>query len=256
MIKDLSIRTDHIHGYPSTRPPRVRFFNVFSRDGFLRGARRAFPLSLSGAPFGLVLGVLAGRAGLTVWELLAMSALVFAGSSQLVAISMWANPVPVVAIVATTLLVNLRHVLMGLTLRPWYEKLPAPLGFGSYFFMTDESWALTTIETRRQTFDAGFLLGAGLIDFVLWIASTTIGRITGAAIPDPSSWGLDFAFVSAFLALLVSLARGRQARTIVPWGTAAVVAVAAHTLLPGNWYVLLGAVAGALAGVALRRAYA
>src|SRR5207249_5117385 len=64
---------------PSTRRPRVRFFNVFSRDGFLRGARRAFPLALSGAPFGLVLGVLAGRAGLTVWELLAMSALVFAG---------------------------------------------------------------------------------------------------------------------------------------------------------------------------------
>jgi hypothetical protein len=70
---------------------------VFSLVGFLHGARRAFPLALSGAPFGLVVGVLAGRAGLTVWELLAMSALVFAGSSQLVAISMWASPVPVLA---------------------------------------------------------------------------------------------------------------------------------------------------------------
>src|ERR671934_1153279 len=185
---------------------------MFSLDGVLRGARRALPIGLSAIPFGLVLGVLAGRAGLTVVEVLLMSALVFAGSSQLVAISMWANPIPVIAIVATTLLLNVRHILMGLTLRPWYAKLPAPLGFGSYFFMTDESWALTTIETKRKPFDAAFMLGAGLVVFVTWVAATVMGRLAGTVIPDPTSWGLDFAFASVFLALLVSLGRGKHIR--------------------------------------------
>ena len=229
---------------------------MFTLDGVLRGARRALPIGLSAIPFGLVLGVLAGRAGLTVVEVLLMSSLVFAGSSQLVAISMWANPIPVVAIVATTLLVNLRHILMGLTLRPWYAKLPAPLAFGTYFFMTDESWALTTIETQRKPFDTAFLLGAGLVDFVTWVGSTVIGRISGAAIPDPTAWGLDFAFVAVFLALLVSLAKGKRPLDILPWGVAALIAITSHRLLPGNWYVLLGAIAGALVGVALRRAHA
>jgi predicted branched-subunit amino acid permease len=169
---------------------------------------------------------------------------------------MWANPIPVVAIVATTLLVNLRHILMGLTLRPWYAKLPAPLAFGTYFFMTDESWALTTIETQRKPFDTAFLLGAGLVDFVTWVGSTVIGRISGAAIPDPTAWGLDFAFVAVFLALLVSLAKGKRPLDILPWGVAALIAITSHRLLPGNWYVLLGAIAGALVGVALRRAHA
>jgi 4-azaleucine resistance transporter AzlC len=229
---------------------------MFTLDGVLRGARRALPIGLSAIPFGLVLGVLAGRAGLTVVEVLLMSSLVLAGSSQLVAISMWANPIPVIAIVATTLLVNLRHILMGLTLRPWYAKLPAPLAFGTYFFMTDESWALTTIETERKPFDAAFLLGAGLVDFVTWVGSTVLGRITGAVIPDPTAWGLDFAFVTVFLALLVSLAKGKPQSAILPWGVAALIAVAAHRLLPGNWYVLLGAASGALAGVVLRRGHA
>lgn len=229
---------------------------MFTLDGALRGARRALPIGLSAIPFGLVLGVLAGRAGLTVVEVLLMSSLVFAGSSQLVALSMWANPIPVIAIVATTLLVNLRHVLLGLTLRPWYAKLAAPLAFGTYFFMTDESWALTTIETERRPFDAAFMLGAGLVDFVTWVGSTVLGRITGAVIPDPTVWGLDFAFVTVFLALLVSLAKGKRPLAILPWGVAALIAVAAHRLLPGNWYVLVGAASGALTGVLLRRGHA
>ena len=229
---------------------------MFTFAGVLRGARRALPIGLSGIPFGLVLGVLAGRAGLTTVEVLLMSSLVFAGSSQLVAISMWANPVPVIAIVATTLLVNLRHVLMGLTLRPWYAKLPGPLAFGTYFFMSDESWALTTIETERKPFDAAFMLGAGLVDFVSWVGSTVAGRITGAAIPDPAAWGLDFAFVAIFLVLLVSLAKGKPASAILPWGVAGLVAIAAHRLLPGNWYILLGAVSGGLAGIFIRRGHA
>ena len=228
---------------------------MFTLDGVMRGARRALPIGLSGIPEGLVLGVLAGRAGLTVGEVLLMSSLVFAGSSQFVAISMWANPVPVLAIVATTLVVNLRHILMGLTLRPWYAKLPAPLAFGSYFFMTDESWALTTIETKRKPFDAAFMLGAGLVVFVTWVGATVGGRMTGTVIPDLSSWGLDFAFVSVFLALLVWLGQGKQIRALIPWAVAAVVAIAGHRLLPGNWYVLLGAVAGALTGIVLRPAH-
>src|SRR5919199_1902539 len=219
---------------------------MFTLDGLVRGARRALPIGLAGIAEGLVLGVLAARAGLSVFEVLLMSSLVFAGSSQFVAISMWANPIPVIAIVATTLLVNLRHVLMGLTLRPWYSKLPAPLAFGTYFFMTDESWALTTIETERKPFDAAFMLGAGLVGFVTWVGSTVVGRITGAAITDPASWGLDFAFVAVFIALLVSLGRGKDIRGLLPWGIAAIVAIAAHRLLPGNWYVLIGAIAGAL----------
>ena len=63
--------------------------------------------------------------------------------------------------------------------------------------------------------DGGFLVGAGLLLFALWVSSTTVGRMIGAAIQDPSAWGLEFALVAVFIALLASLARGRS--TLLPW---------------------------------------
>jgi 4-azaleucine resistance transporter AzlC len=225
---------------------------MFTLDGLIRGARRALPIGLSGIPFGLVLGVLAGRAGLSVLDVLLMSSLVFAGSSQLVAVSMWANPIPVVPIVATTLFVNLRHVLMGLTLGRWYARAPRPRAYGSYFFLTDESWAVTSVEFDRRRPDGAFLLGAGVVLFVAWVGATAVGRVTGQAIRDPAAWGLDFAFVAVFLALLTALARGKPASTVAWWAVAGAVAIAAERVLPGTWYVLLGGLAGSIPA-ALRR---
>jgi 4-azaleucine resistance transporter AzlC len=200
--------------------------------------------------FGLVFGALSRKAGLSLGEVCLMSGLVFTGSGQVVAIGMWANPIPIVAIVATTLLVGLRHTLMGLTLQPWYSQLPARRAYASYFLLTDESWGLTTVEFRRGPADGAFLVGAGLLLFVSWVGSTALGRLAGAAIRDPTAWGLDFALVGVFIALLASLARGKS--TLFPWALAAAAAVGAERWLPGNWYVLLGAMAGSLPGL-LRR---
>jgi predicted branched-subunit amino acid permease len=179
-----------------------------------------------------------------------MSALVFTGSGQVVAIGMWSTPIPVVPIVATTLLVSLRHILMGLTLQPWYSQLPASGAYGSYFLLTDESWGLTTVDFQRRHADGAFLVGAGLLLFFSWVGSTVLGRIAGAAIRDPSAWGLDFALVGVFIALLASLPR--EGSVLVPWALAAAVAIIADRWLPGNWYVLLGAAAGSVPGLLSR----
>jgi 4-azaleucine resistance transporter AzlC len=222
----------------------------FTGRGLLRGAWRAVPVAVSTVAFGLLFGVLSRKAGLSLGEVCLMSALVFTGSGQVVAIGMWATPIPIVAIVATTLLISLRHILMGLTLHPWYSQLPAPGAYASYFLLTDESWGLTTVEFQRGPADGAFLVGAGLVLFVSWVGSTALGRVAGAAIRDPSAWGLDFALVGVFIALLASLPPGKSA--LFRWALAAVVAVGTDRWLPGNWYVLFGAMAGSLPGF-LRR---
>ena len=111
---------------PAARAP-VNAVVTFTRAGALAGARRTVPLGVSAFAVGAVFGVLARQAGLGLPEALLMSALVFAGSAQFVALGLWATPLPVLAIVLTTLVVNLRHVLMGAALRSWLARLPAPL---------------------------------------------------------------------------------------------------------------------------------
>jgi predicted branched-subunit amino acid permease len=94
--------------------------------------------------------------------------------------------------------------------------------------------------------DAAFLLGSGLVMFVEWVSSTVLGCFLGEGIPNPASWGLDFVFVAVFLALLANLWKGKG--DILPWIVAAAVAVASARLLPGAWYILLGALAGSIVG--------
>ncbi len=220
---------------------------TFTLQGALLGARRAIPIAISGFAIGVVFGVLARQAKLSVIDALLMSGLVYAGASQFVALSLWTTlPFPVTTIILTTFIVNMRHLLMGASLRPWFAKLSHWKVYSLVFFMVDESWALTTSDFAKGGRDAGFLLGSGFILYIAWVSSAVIGRTVGAWIQNPAQWGLDFAFTAVFIALLTGMWKGKS--NLLPWAVAAIVAVAAAHLLPGKWYILLGGIAGSLVG--------
>ena len=70
---------------------------------YFHGMRLFLPVAISIASYGVVWGVLAGQAGLSPLEVIAMSGIVYAGSSQFVAIDMWAPAaIPIVSIVIAT----------------------------------------------------------------------------------------------------------------------------------------------------------
>jgi branched chain amino acid efflux pump len=218
----------------------------FTRNGLLAGARRSLPLAVSVFAYGMVFGMLARQAGLSVLEALLMSSLVNAGSSQFVALGLWHMPVPIGIITLMTLVVNLRHVLMGAALRPWFAWLPAPTTYASLFFLGDENWALTMREFDAGGRDAAFLLGSGLPLFAAWVSSAVVGAMLASSLPDPARWGLDFAFTATFVALLIGLWKGRS--NLLPWCIAALVALASAHWLHGHWHIVLGGLAGSLAG--------
>jgi len=220
---------------------------TFTFSGVLLGAKRTIPVAISVFAVGIVFGVLARQAKLSIVDVLLMSGLVFAGASQFVALSLWtAIPFPVITIIVTTFIINIRHMLMGASLRPWYAKLSSWKIYTTIFFMVDESWALTISDFAKGGRDAGFLLGSGLTLYLIWLASSVIGRTLGAWIQNPAQWGLDFAITAVFTALLVGMWKGKS--NILPWIVAAVVAVAAAHWLPGKWYILLGGMAGSIVG--------
>lgn len=223
---------------------------IFTLSGALAGARRCVPIAISGSAIGLVFGTLAGQAGLGSGEAALMSALVFSGAAQFVVLGLWSAPLPVATIVLATLVVGLRHLLMGAALGPVFSKLPRLKAYGSVFLMADENWALTMGEFARGRRDAAFLIGGGLLMFAAWTGSTLVGGVFGGAVEHPARWGLDFAFTAVFLALITGMWKGRS--NILPWTVAAMVAVVAHQWLPGQWYIVLGGLAGSVAG-AVRR---
>jgi 4-azaleucine resistance transporter AzlC len=215
-------------------------------SGIKAGIQRSLPIALSIFTYGVSFGVLARQAGLSLVESFLMSSLVFAGASQFVALELWYSPLPIATLILTTLVVNLRHVLMSAALSPWFLKLPSWKQYSYFFFLNDETWALTMGEFAKGKPNAGFLLGSGLTAFIAWLSATVVGQMLGSTIADPAKLGLDFAFTAVFIALLVSLWKGKS--NLLPWTVAAIVAVAAAHWLPGKWYILLGGLAGSFVG--------
>lgn len=219
---------------------------VFTADGLRRGGLGMLPVALGLSVFGMAYGLVAGQKGLSVLETGLMSAIVFAGASQMLALELWVEPVPVGTLAFAALVINLRYMLMTPALAPWFVHVGPAKAYGSLFFTADESWALSVAELRRGGRDAAYHLGAGLMLYAVWLASSIIGRVVGTAVADPAAWGLDFIATAVFIALLVPMWRGR--RDALPWVVAGVVAVLAERLLPGTWYLVAGGLAGSVVG--------
>lgn len=216
------------------------------------GLIKTLPLALGAFPFGVAYGVVAIQAGLTVPETMLMSLVVFAGASQFMAVVMIASGVGIPLIVASTLLVNLRHLMMGLSLSPylteatpWWQRIVA-------FGMTDESYITSVTHYRDQVEEQGnpyFMLGSGGSIYVAWAIASLVGALAGHAISDPLKWGLDFAMPATFLTMLLPQIVSRRMAVVV--AVSAVVATASYVLVPGKWYIILAVVAATLTGVVL-----
>ena len=217
-----------------------------AEDGFAAGFLAILPLVVAVAPFGLLLGALAVQKGLSPFEVGLMSAMVFAGASQFVAIEIWTTPPLVALLGATALMVNLRHVLMGAALAPEIKTWPRSLAYGGLFFLADENWAFSLRRAAQRPLTPAYYAGLALPLYGAWVTTTTLGAIFGGVLQDPARYGLDFAFTAVFLTLLVGLWKGP--RTLWPWLASAAVAVAGYLLLPGVWYIALGGLAGSLVG--------
>ncbi|HSO19980.1 MAG TPA: AzlC family ABC transporter permease [Desulfosarcina sp.] len=213
-------------------------------DEMRKGAVANLPVGASVAAYGSVLGMLAAQKGLTWQQLLAMNLSVFAGSAQFVMVEMWVPPLPVVEMVLAVLIINMRYLLIGASLHTLFQGKSLLHKAGIMHLVADENWAVTMAAHRRGGTTTAFLLGGGICLCSVWSMGTLLGHRLGAVVAHPERFALDFAFVAVFTALTVSMWRGK--RDIVPWATAAVLAVAAEQWLPGKWYIVIGGIGGAL----------
>lgn len=219
----------------------------FTGAGFRQGVRMVIPMLPSFAPFGLVVGVLAAGEGLSMLEAGLMSAMVFAGTSQLVALGAWSSPVPVLAVTLAVFIINLRMAPMSAALAPWFHGLHGWRLWTSLFTVTDHSFALSVNEMRRGNRDAALLLGLGVPSWMWWTTCVCIGHALSAVIELRPGHPLLFAGLATLCALLVTLWRGRG--DLMPWAVAGVAALTVQAVGLGQpWPVLAGALAGSAAG--------
>lgn len=221
----------------------------FVAGDFWLAVRDTLPILVGVTPFGITCGIMGLAAGLKPAEIIAMSLFVFAGSAQFIAITMIAAGVTGWGmLIFTTLLVNLRHLLMGASIAPYLSRLPLPLQALLCFGMADESYALTIGRIQRTGYSPAYQLGANTAMYITWAAATVFGVALGSQINDPLAWGLDFIMPITFLVLLIPRLIDRN--SLLVCALAAVAAAAGAIYLPGKWYIVVSAiVASAVGGI-------
>ncbi len=173
--------------------------------------------------FGIAFGVLAATNGLTVWQTMAMSLLVFTGASQFAAVGVIGAGGSEATALGSALLLGARNAFYGVALaehvrnRLWKRIIGAQL-------VIDESTALSLGQERAEDRGPAFW-ACGLSVFTFWNLGTLLGAVGGDAIGDPEALGLDAAFPAGFIALAAP-AFGHR-RGIAAAAAGALIAVAA-----------------------------
>ncbi len=169
---------------------------------FWQGTVAMLPLSVAVLPWGLLAGSFAIEAGLNPFESQALSAILFAGSAQLVATGMIKAGAGLMTMLITTFFITSRHFLYSVSMRGKISPLPTRWRVILGFLLTDELFALCGQQSEKQ-FNRWYALGAGFSFYLIWNLATLVGIVAGSYIPSLNSIGLEFAVAATFIAIVI-----------------------------------------------------
>ncbi|MGR5127932.1 AzlC family ABC transporter permease [Photobacterium swingsii] len=172
------------------------------KSPFWQGVVAVLPLSIAVIPWGILAGSYAIDAGLSGVEAQAMSAVLFAGSAQLVAAGMFKAGVGIGTMLVTTFFITSRHFLYSVSMRGKISNLPMRWRLILGFWLTDELFAVCGGQPDKA-FNPWFAAGAGGSFYLIWNLASFVGIVAGSQFPSLNEVGLEFAVAATFIALVI-----------------------------------------------------
>ncbi|MBU2511758.1 AzlC family ABC transporter permease [bacterium] len=173
------------------------------KKNVLQGFIVSMPVVVGYIPIGFAFGVLAKKVGLSSMNAVFMSIIVFAGSSQLIAIGLLVAGASALSIIIATFIVNLRHLLMTAALSPYLKRWRAlALTLFSYQ-ITDETFAIHAERFSSGDTNKTAAFTINIVSQLSWITGTVLGIATSGFIKDVKPFALDYALIAMFIGLLV-----------------------------------------------------
>ena len=229
----------------STHIPKAPAY--WSREAIVPGIIAIGPMLPGTLAFGMAFGALCAQKNFSLVEVEVMMATVYGGLSQFVAVQSWPDhltPSSIATLALLTATVNIRFMLMSATLRPWFGTLPPWQAYPSMLLVTDGGWLAAMRYREHGGANAAFYVGGGIVLYFVWLLSSIPGFLLAGQLTDPRKYGVDLVMPAFYAAMLVPAWKGP--RRAIPWVVSGVVALLVHHLLPGWWFIIAGALSGAI----------
>lgn len=228
--------------------------SIVPANTFYEGVKDCVPTLLGYISIGFAFGIVATASSLSLLEIFLLAVLVYAGSAQFIFCSLFIAGAPFSVIILTTFIVNLRHLLMSLTVAQHFREYSVLRNVGFGTLLTDETFgvAVTAIAQKRKL-GGNWMDGLNITAYTTWIAACVLGGIAGEWVPDAEKWGLDYALVAMFIALLVlnlvNVGKGKLMHYLKLIALMGITLYCLSYFMPGHLAVLCGTVIVATVGV-------
>ena len=214
---------------------------------FLYGLKMSVPVMLGFIPVAIAFAIMAGAAGLNGGESVAMSVMVFAGASQMMAVGMIADGAGYLAIILATFIMNFRHFIMSTCVFRRMKKTGTVAKLLCSFGVTDESFAIFT-TSPKEICDKWYFCGVFVGTYSSWIIGTIIGTFANNVLPLAVSNSLGIALYAMFIALLIPNVKG-NARLLFVVILTALMNWGLQYLIDPSWALIVSTLIGAGVGV-------
>jgi 4-azaleucine resistance transporter AzlC len=212
----------------------------------VRGIGVISPVLMVYVAIGMAYGVLAVDNGITPWLAVLMSALVYAGTAQLVGVQMIALSLPPLSIIVMAAVINARFFVMASALVPhlrqlkWWERTLYATQ------LTDATFALHIARLPKTDASKTEVFTTNIVGHLVWVGATIAGVVVGQTANNLDAFAIDFAMPAMFIGLLVPLIRSRS-QILVALG-AAVAMIGFQAVGASFWAILIATLVGLLIG--------
>ena len=168
------------------------------------------PILLGYIPLGIGFGLFASQSGLPIIVSAFMSIFMYTGAGQYLAVGLFAVNASFSSILITEILLNLRHIVYGLSLIREFDGIGKCKPY-LIFALTDETYSILTNTKCPQNINKKkFYLGVSALNHFYWVTGSLTGAFLGKILQSKTNidfGGIDFALTALFAVLFVERMR-------------------------------------------------
>lgn len=183
-------------------------------NSFTEGVKDGIPIALGYLSVSFAIGISAVAMGFPVWAAVLISLLNVTSAGEVAGMPLIISGAPMVEMVLTQLVINLRYALMSLSLTQKLDpSLNTPKRLGISYGVTDEIFALAYSKSGK----VGSRYMAGLIAIPVfgWTFGTFLGAAASSLLPESFRSALGVAIYGMFLAIVLPPAKRQRAVRVV-----------------------------------------